>query len=146
MLYNYADGIYPRRIIWRISWTQTRTRILVSVPCFWNSLIRLNRTQKRVRLGLFCLFSYAEDVGKIKNTPKIGRKKNEVIQKSKMTAYIIIIVICLIGSAYFSATETAFSTLNRIRVKNLAEKGSNRAKLTLKLAEDYDSLLSAILI
>lgn len=85
-------------------------------------------------------------MGKIKNTPKIGRKKNEVIQKSKMTAYIIIIVICLIGSAYFSATETAFSTLNRIRVKNLAEKGSNRAKLTLKLAEDYDSLLSAILI
>ena len=63
-----------------------------------------------------------------------------------MTAYIVIIVICLIGSAYFSATETAFSTLNRIRVKNLAEKGSTRAKLTLKLAEDYDSLLSAILI
>ncbi len=63
-----------------------------------------------------------------------------------MTAYIIVIVICLIGSAYFSATETAFSTLNRIRIKNLAEKGSGRAKLTLKLAEDYDSLLSAILI
>ncbi len=63
-----------------------------------------------------------------------------------MTAYIVIIVICLIGSAYFSATETAFSTLNRIRVKNLAEKGSKRAKLTLNLAEDYDSLLSAILI
>lgn len=61
-------------------------------------------------------------------------------------AYIIIIVICLIGSAYFSATETAFSTLNRIRVKNIAEKGSKRAKLTLKLADDYDSLLSAILI
>ncbi len=63
-----------------------------------------------------------------------------------MTVYLIIIVICLIGSAYFSATETAFSTLNRIRVKNLAEKGSKRAKLTLKIAEDYDSLLSAILI
>ena len=63
-----------------------------------------------------------------------------------MTTYIVIIVICLIGSAYFSATETAFSTLNRIRVKNLAEKGSKRAKLTLKLAEDFDSLLSAILI
>ncbi len=63
-----------------------------------------------------------------------------------MGIYIIIIVICLIGSAYFSATETAFSTLNRIRIKNLAEKGSKKAKLTLKLADDYDSLLSAILI
>ena len=63
-----------------------------------------------------------------------------------MATYIIIIAICLIGSAYFSATETAFSTLNRIRVKNLAEKGSGRAKLTLKLADDFDSLLSAILI
>ncbi len=63
-----------------------------------------------------------------------------------MASYIVIIVICLIGSAYFSATETAFSTLNRIRVKTLAEKGSKRAKLTLKLAEDYDSLISTILI
>lgn len=63
-----------------------------------------------------------------------------------MGIYIVIIVICLIGSAYFSATETAFSTLNRIRIKNLAEKGSKRAKLALKLADDYDSLLSAILI
>ncbi len=63
-----------------------------------------------------------------------------------MAAYITIILICLIGSAYFSATETAFSTLNRIRIKNLAEKGSKRAKMTLALAEDYDSLLSTILI
>ncbi len=63
-----------------------------------------------------------------------------------MGIYLLIIVICLIGSAYFSATETAFSSLNRIRIKNLAEKGSKRAKLTLKIAEDYDSLLTAILI
>lgn len=63
-----------------------------------------------------------------------------------MATYITIILICLIASAYFSATETAFSTLNRIRIKNLAEKGSTRAKLTLALADDYDSLLSTILI
>ena len=49
-------------------------------------------------------------------------------------------------SAYFSATETAFSTLNRIRVKNLAEKGSKKAELTLKLADNFDTLLSTILI
>ncbi len=63
-----------------------------------------------------------------------------------MALYLFIMVICLIFSAYFSATETAFSSLNRIRLKTLAEKGSKRAKLTLKIAEDYDSLISAILI
>lgn len=59
---------------------------------------------------------------------------------------LIIIIVCLIMSAFFSATETAFSTLNRIRMKNMAEKGNKRAKLTLKLAENYDTLLSTILI
>lgn len=59
---------------------------------------------------------------------------------------LIIIVICFIMSAYFSATETAFSTLNRIRVKNMAEKGNKKAKLVLKLSDNYDSLLSTILI
>ena len=63
-----------------------------------------------------------------------------------MEIHIIIIVVCVFLSAYFSATETAFSTFNRIRVKNLAEKGNKKAALALKLADNYDSLLSAILI
>lgn len=62
------------------------------------------------------------------------------------TVSLIIILLCLVMSAYFSATETAFSSLNRIRVKNLAEKGNKRAALVLKLSESYDSLLSTILI
>lgn len=62
------------------------------------------------------------------------------------TVSLIIIIACIIMSAYFSATETAFSSLNRIRVKNLAEKGNKRAKLVMKLSENYDSLLSTILI
>ena len=49
-------------------------------------------------------------------------------------------------SAYFSATETAFSSLNRIRIKNMADKGNKRAALVLKLSSDYDRLLSTILI
>lgn len=57
-----------------------------------------------------------------------------------------IIVFCLIMSAYFSATETAFSSLNRIRIKNMAEKGNKKALLVLNLSENYDSLLSTILI
>lgn len=62
------------------------------------------------------------------------------------TIYLIIIIFCLLMSAYFSATETAFSTFNRVRVKTLADKGSKRAKLVLKLADNYDGLLSTILI
>ena len=62
------------------------------------------------------------------------------------SASLIIIVVCIIMSAYFSATETAFSSLNRIRVKNLAEKGNKKAKLVMKLSDNYDSLLSTILI
>lgn len=59
---------------------------------------------------------------------------------------LIIIIGCIIMSAYFSATETAFSSLNRIRIKNMAEKGNKRAGLVLKLSENYDGLLSMILI
>ena len=63
-----------------------------------------------------------------------------------MEGHIIIIVVCVILSAYFSATETAFSTFNRIRIKNMAEKGNKKAALALRLADNYDSLISAILI
>lgn len=63
-----------------------------------------------------------------------------------MEIHIIIIVVCVILSAYFSATETAFSTFNRIRVKNMAEKGNKKAALALRLSDNYDSLISAILI
>lgn len=59
---------------------------------------------------------------------------------------LAIIVFCIIMSAYFSATETAFSSLNRIRIKNLAEKGDKKAALVMKLSENYDVLLSTILI
>lgn len=49
-------------------------------------------------------------------------------------------------SAYFSATETAFSSLNRIRIKNMADKGNKKAALVLRLSENYGSLLSTILV
>ena len=62
------------------------------------------------------------------------------------TLSIIIILICLILSAYFSASETAFSTFNKIKIKNLAEKGNRKAKLVLNISENYDTMLSTILI
>ncbi|MBQ1281179.1 MAG: HlyC/CorC family transporter, partial [Oscillospiraceae bacterium] len=59
---------------------------------------------------------------------------------------ILALVVCVILSAYFSATETAFSSLNRTRLRVLEEKGNKRAALVLALAEDYDKLISTILI
>lgn len=63
-----------------------------------------------------------------------------------MDISLFIIIFCIIMSAYFSATETAFTSLNRIRVKNMAEKGNKRAKMVLEMSERYDALLSTILI
>ncbi|MBQ2735747.1 MAG: HlyC/CorC family transporter [Clostridia bacterium] len=65
---------------------------------------------------------------------------------SKTVVYLVIMLICIIMSAYFSAAETAFSTLNKTRIRALVEKGNRRAALTLKLSEDYNTLLSTILI
>ena len=62
------------------------------------------------------------------------------------TTCIIMMAVCLLLSAYFSATETAFSSANTTRLKTLAEKGSGNAALALKLLEQYDRLLSTILI
>ena len=59
---------------------------------------------------------------------------------------LLIILFCIVMSAYFSATETAFSSLNRVRIKNMAEKGHKRAQLVLHLSERYDTLLSTLLI
>lgn len=62
------------------------------------------------------------------------------------TSYIVVMAVLIIMSAYFSATETAFTSLNKTRVKSLAEKGDKRAELTIKLSERYDNLISTILI
>ena len=61
--------------------------------------------------------------------------------------YTITIAILIVLSAYFSATETAFSTFSKTRMKTYAEYDNNKkAKLVLKLNDDYDRLLSTILI
>ena len=66
--------------------------------------------------------------------------------ESHIIAYGIAIIILIMFSAYFSATETAFTSVNRIRIKNLAGGGDKRAKRVLELTDKYDSLLSTILI
>ena len=63
-----------------------------------------------------------------------------------IAVYVIILVVLLILSAFFSATETAFTSLNRTRLKLLADDGKKSAKKALKHADNYDRLLYTILI
>ncbi len=59
---------------------------------------------------------------------------------------LIAVVILIACSALFSATETAFLSFNKTRMKNAASDGDKRAALVMKLSDNYDSLLSTILI
>lgn len=59
---------------------------------------------------------------------------------------IIALAVLILMSGYFSATETAFLSCNKTRLRTMAEKGNKRAALVNKLNESYDRLLSTILI
>lgn len=59
---------------------------------------------------------------------------------------ILIIVVLLILSAFFSSAETALTTVNKIRLRSLAEEKNKAAKRALKLIEDPSKMLSAVLI
>ncbi len=59
---------------------------------------------------------------------------------------LIILFILLMLSAFFSSAETALTTVNKIRIRSLAEEGSKRAKTVLKITDDSGKMLSAILI
>lgn len=49
-------------------------------------------------------------------------------------------------SAFFSASETSFTSVNMIRIRNMAEEGDQKAVTAVKLVENYDRMLSTILI
>ncbi|MDR2028701.1 MAG: hemolysin family protein [Treponema sp.] len=65
---------------------------------------------------------------------------------SNTIGIIISLGVLLLCSAFFSSGETAFSSLNRIKLKNLADQGNKRALLALKITENYDKLLSTVLV
>lgn len=65
---------------------------------------------------------------------------------SQIATKLIVLAILIILSAFFSATETAFFSMNKIRMKSLAGEGNKKAKRVLKISDKIDSLLSAILI
>ncbi len=59
---------------------------------------------------------------------------------------IILMLVCLAFSAFFSSSETALTSFNHTKMKNLATEGNKRAALVLKLSDSYDKLLSTILV
>ncbi len=63
-----------------------------------------------------------------------------------MLNHILAMLACILMSGYFSATETAFSSLNKTRLRAMAENGNRKAALALRLSENYDRLISTILI
>lgn len=65
---------------------------------------------------------------------------------SSIIPNIVIIIMLLVLSALFSSCETAFSSVNKIRLKNYAAKGDKRAEKALKIANKFEDALTAILI
>ncbi|MDY0074504.1 MAG: hemolysin family protein [Acholeplasmataceae bacterium] len=59
---------------------------------------------------------------------------------------ILVIAVLILLSAFFSATEIAFSSLNQIKLKHMIQNGNKRANHTLKLAVDFDRILTTILV
>ena len=59
---------------------------------------------------------------------------------------IILVVLMMVGSALFSSAETAFSSVNKLRLKNYEAQGNKKAAKALKLANRFDEVLTAVLI
>ena len=62
------------------------------------------------------------------------------------TTYIIVLAILVFFSAFFSATETAFSTLNRIKLKYLSNNGDKKAEKTLAIVDNFSKFISTVLV
>jgi putative hemolysin len=58
----------------------------------------------------------------------------------------IIIIVCIIFIALLSSSEVAFISLNRVRLRHLAEKGDKKAKIAQKIRDEHDRLFSAVIL
>ena len=65
---------------------------------------------------------------------------------STQQGQLILLVILILFSSFFSATEMAYSSVNKIRLKNAAENGDKRSAAVLKMAENFDRFLSTVLV
>ena len=72
----------------------------------------------------------------------------QLFMSSDATKFIFpaIMLVLLALSAFFSSTETAFTSFNKIRMKNLAQNGNKRAILVTKIESKYDRFLTSVLV
>ena len=63
-----------------------------------------------------------------------------------MNGYLAAIIGLVLCSTFFSGTETAFSSVSKIKMKNLAADDNRRAALVLELTENFDKLITTILV
>lgn len=68
------------------------------------------------------------------------------VNMTKIWVLIILYIICLIFSAYFAASETAFTAVSKVRLRTLADKGNKKAKKALWISDRFDKTLTTILI
>ena len=72
-------------------------------------------------------------------------KESDFLDSSEAIRLIILVVLIML-SAFFSSAETALTTVNKIRMRKLSDEGNERAKTVLKITENSGKMLSAILI
>ena len=65
---------------------------------------------------------------------------------SSVVIQLIILAVLILLSALFSSAETSLTTSNKLKIQSLADQGSKRARILLKISEDSGKMLSAILI
>lgn len=75
----------------------------------------------------------------------LQKERFKTVDTSDVTQLIILFILLLL-SGFFSSAETALTTVNKIRIRSLAEEGNKRAQTVLKITEDSGKLLSTILI
>lgn len=79
--------------------------------------------------------------------PSIYFLKEWILQLDTSVAIqLIILLILLILSGFFSSAETALTTVNRMRIRGLADEGNKKAKTVMHITDDTSKMLSAILI
>ena len=66
--------------------------------------------------------------------------------ESIVIAYIAVIAVLIVLSAFFSMSETAFTSANQVRLKKMAKDGDAKAQRCLDILGNYDKFLTTILI
>ncbi len=78
--------------------------------------------------------------------PRLLLTANSATTPQLSVPLLITLIVLIILSGLFSSTETAFTSANKIRLKNLANNGNNRAASVLKLIDRYDKFISTVLV